>query len=88
MGLGTRWRNTHAGSNRVFRQRRHQQSKADSGQSERAKGTGSLETLYPVTGTGRVATVTRLLKLASLPDGVDAVVVMIQVPPLRRMVQA
>jgi hypothetical protein len=35
-----------------------------------------------------VATVTRLLKLASLPDGVDAVVVMIQVPPLRRMVQA
>lgn len=44
--------------------------------------------LYPVTGTGRVATVTRLLKLASVPDGVDAVVVMIQVPSLRRTVQA
>lgn len=48
-----------------------------------------MRTLYPVTGTGRVATtVTRLLKLASFPDGVDAVVVMIQVPLLRRMVQA
>jgi hypothetical protein len=48
-----------------------------------------MRTLYPVTGTGRVATtVTRLLKLASFSDGVDAVVVMIQVPLLRRMVQA
>jgi hypothetical protein len=44
--------------------------------------------LYPVTATGRVATVTRLLKLAIFPDGVDAVVVMIQVPSVRRTVQA
>ena len=47
-----------------------------------------MGSLYPVTGTRRVATVTRLSKLASVPDGVDAVVVMIQVPSLSRTVQA
>ena len=58
-----------------------------SGQLER-RGNLRQHVLYPVTGTGRVATVTRLLKLASVPDGVDAGVVMIQVPSLRRPVQA
>jgi hypothetical protein len=70
------------------RQGRPQEGQRESGQSERADGTKRHETLYPVTGTGRVATVTRLLKLASVPDGVDAVVVMIQVPSLRRTVHA
>ena len=70
------------------RERRHQQGQTDRGQRERTDGTGRQETRYPVTGRGREATVTRLLNAAIVPDGVDAVVVMIQVPLLRRMVQA